>query len=62
MKTESHLLTRREALFGAIQGTVAASLGVPLITSGEEPPAVSESKFVPENDYPFFGWEPESRA
>jgi hypothetical protein len=62
MKTEPHTLTRREALLSALQVTVAASLAVPLITTGAEPPARSEPEFVPENDYPFFGWEPEALA
>ncbi len=60
MKTEPHILTRREALLCALQGTVAASLAVPLIAIGAEPSAVPEPEFVPENDYPFFGWEPEA--
>ena len=59
MKTESNTLTRREALLSALQGTVAAALAVPLITTGAEPPSVQEPEFVPENDYPLFGWEPE---
>ena len=62
MKTEPNTLTRREALLGALQGTVAASLAVPLLSTGAESPAPSEPEFVPENDYPFFGWEPESAA
>lgn len=59
MKTQSHNLTRRQALLSALQGTVAASLVMPLITANAELPAVSELEFVPENDYPYFGWEPE---
>ena len=62
MKTESYTLTRREALLRAMQGTVAATLAVPLITTATEPPAVPEAEFVPENDYPFFGWELEPLA
>lgn len=62
MKTESTTLTRREALLSALQGTVAASLAVPLISTGAEPPEQSEPEFVPENDYPYFGWEPEALA
>ena len=52
--------TRREALLGALQGTVAAALAVPLVSSGAELPATQEPEFVPENDYPFFDWVPES--
>jgi hypothetical protein len=62
MKTEPHTLTRREALLSALQGTVAASLAVPLSATGAELPAVPETEFVPEHDYPFFGWEPEGLA
>ena len=60
MKTESNTLTRREALLSALQGTVAAALAVPLIITGTEPSAVHEPEFVPENDYPYFDWEPEA--
>ncbi len=56
MKTESYTLTRREALLSALQGTVVASLAVPLIATAVEEPT---PEYVPENDYPFFGWEPE---
>ena len=60
MKTELNTLTRREALLSALQGTVAATLAVPLITTGAESAAQPEPEFVPENDYPYFGWEPET--
>lgn len=59
MNTEPPTLTRREALLSALQGTVAVSLAVPLISTGAEPPVRPEPEFVPENDYPYFGWEPE---
>jgi hypothetical protein len=62
MKTEPHTLTRREALLGALQGTVVAALAVPLSTTAAEPSARTEPEFVPENDYPWFGWEPEPLA
>ena len=59
MTTEPNTLTRREALLSALQGTIAASLTIPLIATGAEQPALPASEFVPENDYPIFGWEPE---
>lgn len=62
MNTEPNNLTRREALLSALQGTVAAALAVPLITTGTEPSARPEPEFVPENDYPWFGYEPEAAA
>ena len=62
MNTEPNNLTRREALLSALQGTVAAALAVPLITPGTEPSARPEPEFVPENDYPWFGYEPEAAA
>lgn len=62
MNPEPHTLTRREALLSALQGTVAAALAVPLIVTAAEPTAMCEPEFVPENDYPYFGWEPESLA
>jgi hypothetical protein len=62
MNNEPNTLTRREALLRALQGTVAASLAVPLVSTGAEPPVVHEPEYVLENDYPFFGWEPKSAA
>ena len=62
MNTEPNTLTRREALLSALQGTVAAALAVPLSTTAAEASVVLEPEFVPENDYPFFGWEPETLA
>ncbi|MFZ4765018.1 MAG: hypothetical protein ACOYMN_08685 [Roseimicrobium sp.] len=60
MKFQTNTLTRREALLSAIKGTVAASIAAPLMTNASEPPPAHEPEFVPENDYPFFGYEPES--
>lgn len=60
MTTESNTLTRREALLNAIKGSLAASLTMPCISKAVEAPPAPEPEFVPENDYPFFGWEPES--
>ena len=62
MKPETQTITRREALLSALQGTVAVSLAVALRSSGAEPPLLSETEFVPDNDYPFFGWVPEPLA
>jgi len=62
MKMEPNTLTRRAALLSALQGTVAASLTIPLINTSAELPSVHEPEFMPENDYPFFGWEPEPVA
>jgi len=59
MNTEPNTLTRREALVSALKGTVALSLVAPFVTAAAEPPAVPEPEFVPENDYPYFGCEPE---
>ena len=60
MTTESNAVTRREALLAAIKGTVAATLALPTITTASEPSSPPQSEFIPENDYPFFGPEPES--
>jgi hypothetical protein len=60
MTTESDAITRREALLRTIEGTVAATLAVPLITTASEPSSPPQPEFIPENDYPFFGPEPES--
>jgi hypothetical protein len=61
MKTEPNNLTRREALLNALKGTVAAAVATPVIVqAAPEAPAQAEAIFVPENDYPFFGYEPDS--
>lgn len=54
-------LTRREALLGTLKSAVVVSLALPLMT--EETKAVTPiapTEFVPENDYPYFGYEPDS--
>ncbi len=61
-KHETHL-TRREALLNALKGTVAAAVATPIIVqAAPEPSAETAATFVPENDYPFFGYEPDSVA
>ena len=61
MNTESFTLTRREALLSALKSTVAAAVAVPvMVQAAPEIPAQASAAFVPENDYPFFGYEPES--
>jgi hypothetical protein len=60
MNTESNTLTRREALLSALKGTAAAAVAVPVIVQAAPIfPAQAEAAFVPENDYPFFGYEPQ---
>lgn len=60
MNQEPNTLTRREALLGALQGTLAAALAAPVMVQAETSVAAeSEVEFVPENDYPFFGYDPE---
>ena len=62
MNTEPTHLTRREALLNALKGTVAAAVATPIIVqSAPEPLAQVEAAFLPENDYPSFGYEPESQ-
>ncbi len=56
-------LTRREAILNGLKGTIAAAVATPIIVqAAPEVPAQAEATFVPENDYPFFGYEPETRA
>jgi hypothetical protein len=57
----THKLTRREAFLNALRGTVAISLALPLVKHAASPAPTSppEPEFVPENDYPFFGYEPD---
>jgi hypothetical protein len=55
-------LTRREALLNTLKGTVAAAMAAPVLgqAAPSAPTLPLEREFVPENDYPFFGYEPES--
>jgi hypothetical protein len=63
MKTEPTTLTRREALLNALKGTVAAAVATPVIVqAASEDSAKAEATFIPENDYPYFGYEPDSLA
>lgn len=56
---QNQALTRREALFNALKGTVAAAVVTPVLAQAtpSTPPVAPEPEFVPENDYPFFGGE-----
>lgn len=64
MNSESNNLTRRDALLNAFKGTVAAAVAAPdvLEAAPAAPTPYSAPEFVPENDYPFFGYEPDKTA
>ena len=62
MNTESITLTRREALVKVLKGTVAVTMAVPILSAPAVPVSVPDAEFVPENDYPYFGYKPESLA
>jgi hypothetical protein len=51
-------ITRREAMRSAIKSAVAASVAAPFIAD-RAVAAPPEPEFIPENEYPFFGYEPE---
>lgn len=60
-KAAATFFTRREALLSALKGTVAAAVVAPAFAlAASEDSAKAEATFVPENDYPFFGYEPDS--
>lgn len=62
-KAAATFFTRREALLNALKGTVAAAVAAPVIVqAAPEVPTQAEAAFIPENDYPFFGYEPDSFA
>ncbi len=63
MNGKSNTLTRREAFLYALKTAVAASVSVPVMAQAEPPePRQAEPAFVPENDYPYFGYEPDARV
>ena len=64
MHTEPKTLTRREALLNGLKGTVAAAVAVPIMVQAAPatPTSSPEPEFVPENDYPFFGYDPEAQG
>jgi hypothetical protein len=52
--------TRREALIRALKSSIAVAAAAPAIGKAETSDvSETEVEFVPENDYPFFGYEPE---
>ena len=61
MNTELPTITRREVLLSGMNAVVIASLAAPVIVHAapSTPTSPPESEFVTENDYPFFGYEPE---
>lgn len=61
MNTDPPTITRREVLLSGIKAAVVASGAAPVIVHAvpSTPTLPPESKFVPHNDYPFFGYEPE---
>lgn len=45
----------------ALKGAVTASVAAPVIVQATpKDSAEAETTFVPENDYPFFGYEPDT--
>jgi hypothetical protein len=63
MSTKPTHPTRREALLRALKATAVGSLALPVIAEATPPTVLvpaPEPEFVPENDYPFFGYEPGS--
>lgn len=60
MNTDPNTLTRREALLKTLKGAAAAVLALPMGTAASEPSCPPRAEFIPENDYPFFGYEPEA--
>ena len=62
MNPEPTTLTRREALLHAFKGSLAVAAAGPLMAPANAPAPVPEPEFVPENDYPFFGYEPDPAA
>jgi hypothetical protein len=62
MKTEiESLMLNRRSVGQFVLGTIA-SLALPVLSTAEEAKAVEEVCFLPENDYPYFGYEPESHS
>ncbi len=62
MKTEiESLMLNRRSAGQFVLGTIA-SLALRVLSTAEKAKAVEEVTFVPENDYPYFGYEPESHS
>lgn len=62
MKIEIDPLMLNRRLAGQFVLGAIASLALPVFSTAEEAKAVEEVYFVPENDYPYFGYEPESHS
>ena len=62
-RTHDTLYSRRETLVNALKGIFATvSVAASSIAHGGATVTntTSEREFIPENDYPFFGWHPEN--
>jgi hypothetical protein len=61
MNTNS-AVTRRDALKRVVASSIAVAAAAPVVAT--EPtakfPPVETTELIPENDYPFFGWQPEA--
>ena len=56
-------LTRRAALLDTLKATLVTSLTLPAMADASPvPPPAPEHDFAPENDYPYFGYEPPSTS
>ena len=59
--------TRRDAIKNVFEGSLAivALLAVKMPVAATEtataPPFFGAYEFIPENDYPYFGWQPEAK-
>jgi hypothetical protein len=62
MKAEVEpLMLNRRSAGQFVLGTIA-SLALPMLSTAEETKEVEEAGFVPESDYPYFGYEPEQHT
>jgi hypothetical protein len=64
MQSEPNTFTRREVLLRLLNGTTAAAVVAPIMVQAAAAPTTSspEPEFVPENDYPLFGYEHDALA
>ena len=55
-------VTRRDVLKRVVVGSLAVATSAPLVAAETSPKSsfVEAAEFIPEIDYPYFGWHPDA--
>ena len=61
-ESQTHTVSRREALVQGLAGVLGIAAVAGVTTELKPAPSGEDAAFVPDNDYPFFGYKPETPA